>query len=64
MTVELALQPLQLFSGDFLYLALVFIVLAILAAIVGARGVAGLSMAAAKWFVIIFVVLAIISLIL
>lgn len=64
MPIEFAFQPIQLFSGDFLYLALVFIVLAILAALVGARGVAGLSMAAAKWFVIIFVVLAVISLIL
>lgn len=64
MAVELALQPLQLFSGDFLYLAVVFIILAILAAIVGARGVAGISMAAAKWFIIIFVVLAIISFVL
>lgn len=64
MAVELAFQPLQLFSGDFLFLAVVFIVLAILAAIVGARGVAGISMAAAKWFIILFVVLAIISFIL
>lgn len=64
MPIEFAFQPIQLFTGDFLYLALVFIVLAILAALVGARGVAGLSMAAAKWFVIIFVVLAVISLIL
>jgi uncharacterized membrane protein YtjA (UPF0391 family) len=64
MPIESTLQPIQLFSGDFLTLALVFIVLAIIAALVGARGVAGLSMAAAKWFVIIFVVLAIVSLIL
>lgn len=64
MVAELALQPLQLFSGDFLWFAVVFFVLAILAALVGARGVAGLSMAIAKWFVIIFVVLAIISLVL
>lgn len=64
MTQEPALQPLQLFTGDFLFLAVVFIVLAILAALVGARGVAGISMAAAKWFIIIFVVLAIISVIL
>lgn len=64
MVVELALQPLQLFSGDFLTLAIVFIILAIIAAVVGARGVAGISMAAAKWFIVIFVVLAVISLIL
>lgn len=64
MTVDIALQPLQLFSGEFLWFAIVFFVLALLAALVGARGVAGVSMAIAKWFVIIFVVLAIISLIL
>lgn len=55
---------LQLFSGDFLQIALVFFVLAIIAALVGARGVAGISMQIAKWFVIIFIVLAIISLVL
>jgi uncharacterized membrane protein YtjA (UPF0391 family) len=57
------LQPFQ-FSGDFLSLAIVFFVLALLAALVGARGVAGISMAIAKWLVIIFIVLAIISLLL
>jgi uncharacterized membrane protein YtjA (UPF0391 family) len=56
--------PLQLFSGDFLQFALIFFVLAIIAALVGARGVAGISMEIAKWFVIIFIVLAIISLVL
>ena len=56
--------PLQLFGGGFIELAIVFFVLAILAAIVGARGVAGISMAIAKWFVIIFIVLAIVSLVL
>jgi len=60
----LVLQPLQLFSGEFLSLAIVFFILAIIAAVVGARGVAGVSMSIAKWLVIIFVVLAIISLIL
>jgi uncharacterized membrane protein YtjA (UPF0391 family) len=55
--------PLQ-FSGDFLYLAILFIVLALVAALVGARGVAGLSMEAARWFILIFIVLAIVSLIL
>lgn len=56
--------PLQLFSGDFLQLAVVFFVLALVAALFGARGVAGISMTIAKWFVIIFVVLAIVSLLL
>lgn len=64
MAAEFTFRILQIFSGDFLWLAVVFIVLAIVAALVGARGVAGLSMAAAKWFIIIFVVLAIISLVL
>jgi len=55
--------PLQL-SGGFLRWAIVFIVLAIIAAAVGASGVAGISMAVAKWFIIIFVLLAIVSLLL
>lgn len=56
-------QPVQL-TGDFLTLAIVFFVLALVAALLGARGVAGVSMAIAKWLVIIFVVLAIIALLL
>lgn len=56
--------PLQLFSGDFLYLAVVFFLLAIVAGVLGSRGVAGISMEIAKWMVIIFVVLAVISLVL
>lgn len=59
-----AQMPLQLFSGNFLQYAVVFFVLALVAALVGARGVAGVSMTIAKWFVIIFVVLAILSLVL
>jgi uncharacterized membrane protein YtjA (UPF0391 family) len=58
------LVPLQFFSGDFLQLAIVFFVLALVAALVGARGIAGISMEIAKWFIIIFVVLAIVSLVL
>lgn len=57
------IEPLQM-TGDFLWLAVVFFILALLAAVVGARGVAGVSMAIAKWLVIIFIVLAIISLLL
>lgn len=60
---SIVIQPLQ-FGGGFLSLAIAFFVLALIAALVGARGVAGISMAIAKWFVIIFVVLAIIALIL
>jgi len=52
---------LQFFSGQFIELAIVFIVLALVAAVVGARGVAGVSMAAARWLIIAFIVLAIIS---
>ena len=54
--------PLQF--GGFLELAVLFFILAIVAAVVGASGVAGISMTIAKWFVIIFVVLAVISLVL
>ena len=55
--------PLQ-FSGEFLEFALVFFVLAILAALVGARGIAGVSMEIAKWLVIIFIFLTIVSILL
>ena len=63
MVAELA-APLQLFSGDFLYWALIFFVLAIVAAVFGFRGVAGLSMGVAKLLVLVFVVLAVIALVL
>ena len=46
-----------------LSLAIGFFVLAIIAGVVGARGVAGISMDIAKWLVIIFIILAVISLI-
>ena len=58
------LVPLQLFSGEFLYYALVFFVLALVAALVGFRGVAGISMEIARIFVLLFVVLAIVTLVL
>jgi uncharacterized membrane protein YtjA (UPF0391 family) len=47
-----------------LSLAIGFFVLAIIAGIMGARGVAGMSMDIAKWLVIVFIILAVISLIL
>ncbi len=50
--------------ADLLCLAIVFFILAIVAAILGAGNVAGMSMDIAKWLVIIFIVLAIISLLL
>jgi uncharacterized membrane protein YtjA (UPF0391 family) len=53
--------PLQ--SG-FLRYALVFFVLAIVAGLVGFRNVAGISMEIARIFVLIFLVLAIVSLLL
>jgi uncharacterized membrane protein YtjA (UPF0391 family) len=55
--------PLQL-GGGFIELAVLFLILAVVAAVLGARGVAGLSMEIAKWLVVIFVVLAVISLVL
>lgn len=51
-------------GGGFLYYALVFFVLALVAAVVGFRGVAGISMSIAKIFVLIFLVLAVVSLLL
>lgn len=59
-----ALTALQIGTGGFLELALVFFVLAIVAALVGASGVAGISMEIARIFVLVFVVLAIASLVL
>jgi uncharacterized membrane protein YtjA (UPF0391 family) len=46
---------------DLIGLAVVFLILALIAYILGARGVAGFSMEIAKWLVIIFIILAIIS---
>lgn len=63
MVVELA-APLQMGGGQFLYWAVIFFVLAIIAALFGFRGVAGLSMGAAKILVIVFVVLAVAALLL
>lgn len=54
----------MVFSGQFLWWAVAFFVLAILAAAIGARGIADVSMDVARIFVVIFLVLAIISLIL
>ncbi|WP_276272068.1 DUF1328 family protein [Haloarcula litorea] len=57
------IAPLQL-GGGLIELAVLFFVLAIVAAVVGARGVAGLSMRIAKWLVLVFLVLAVVSLLL
>lgn len=61
-TVAQAL-PLQL-GGDLIGLAVLFLVLALVAAVLGASGIAGLSMDIAKWLVIIFVILAVVSFVL
>ncbi len=58
----LQLIPLQgLLDAGWLRLAILFFVLAIVAAVVGAQGVAGISMSVAKWFIIIFVILAVVT---
>lgn len=49
------------FSGEFIELAVLFFLLAIVAAVLGARGVAGVSMAAARWLIIAFLVLALVT---
>lgn len=60
MLEQATLVPLQ-FGGDLIGLAILFLVLALVAAVVGASGVAGISMDIAKWLVIIFVVLAVVT---
>jgi uncharacterized membrane protein YtjA (UPF0391 family) len=62
--VGTATLPLQFFTGNFITLAIGFFLLAIVAALLGARGVAGLSMEIAKWLVLVFLVLAVVSLVL
>ncbi|RQG93450.1 DUF1328 domain-containing protein [Natrarchaeobius chitinivorans] len=47
-----------------LELALLFFVIAIVAGAMGATGIAGLTMSIAKWLVLLFLVLAIVSLVL
>jgi uncharacterized membrane protein YtjA (UPF0391 family) len=47
--------------ADLIGLAIVFLILALIAFVLGARGIAGFSMEIAKWLVIIFIVLAIIT---
>ena len=47
--------------ADLIGLAVLLLILALVAYILGARGIAGFSMEIARWLVIIFVVLAIVS---
>ncbi len=49
--------------ADLLYLAVVFFVIALILAVLGIRG-AGISMEIAKWLIIVFIILAVLSLIL
>jgi uncharacterized membrane protein YtjA (UPF0391 family) len=44
-----------------LELAIAFAVLAIVAGVLGAGGVAGMSMDIAKWLIIVFLILAVVS---
>jgi uncharacterized membrane protein YtjA (UPF0391 family) len=46
-----------------LELAIAFVVLAVIAGVLGAGGIAGMSMDIAKWLVIVFVVLAVLSMV-
>lgn len=62
--VESAFAPLQIVGGDLLYLAVLFFVLALGAGLLGASGVAGLSMEIARILVLVFLVLAIVALLL
>jgi uncharacterized membrane protein YtjA (UPF0391 family) len=50
--------------SDLIGLAVFFIILAFVAFVLGARGIAGFSMEIARWLVIIFVILAIVAFIL
>ncbi len=47
--------------ADLITLAVIFLILALVFFIMGMRGIAGFTMEIAKWLVIIFVVVAIIS---
>jgi uncharacterized membrane protein YtjA (UPF0391 family) len=50
--------------ADLLTIAIVFFILALVAAVLGMYGVAGVSTDIAKWLVIAFIILAILSLLL
>ncbi len=46
---------------DLITLAVIFLILALVFYIVGARGIAGFTMEIAKWLVIIFIIVAVIT---
>ena len=48
--------------ADLLYLAIVFFVIALILGVLGVRG-AGISMEIAKWLIIVFIILAVLTLI-
>ena len=64
----LVVDPLQVttapLQGTFLWYALLFFALAVVAGVVGWQNVAGMSMRVARIFVLIFLVLAVVSLLL
>ena len=47
--------------ADLIYLAVIFLILALVFFIMGMKGIAGFTMEIAKWLVIIFVVIAIVT---
>lgn len=47
--------------GGLISLAVLFIILALVAYVMGAKDIAGFSMDVAKWLVVIFVILAIVA---
>jgi uncharacterized membrane protein YtjA (UPF0391 family) len=48
--------------ADLLYLAIVFFVIALILGVLGVRG-AGISMDIAKWLIIVFIILAVLTLV-
>jgi Protein of unknown function (DUF1328). len=47
--------------ADLIGLAIFFLILALIAYILGARGIAGFSIVIVRWLIIIFIILALIS---
>lgn len=62
MIASIAHPVLQMGGGQFASLAVVFVILALVAYFLGARGIAGLTMRIAYILILVFIVLAIISL--
>ena len=47
--------------ADLIYLAVIFLILALVFFIMGMQGIAGFTMEIAKWLVVIFVIVAIVT---